>query len=58
MEVDGHIFGISAGDQAVIPPGVAQRVTSEGEADLRFYCLYTPRFQPSGYVNLEAESHL
>ena len=56
MEVDGHKFGISAGDQVVIPPGVAQRVTSEGEADLRFYCLCAPRFQPGCYVNLEAEA--
>lgn len=56
MEVDSHIFGITAGDQVVIPPGIAQRVTSEGDADLRFYCLCTPRFQPGCYVNLEAEA--
>jgi mannose-6-phosphate isomerase-like protein (cupin superfamily) len=58
MEVDGHLFGITRGDQVVIPPGAAQRVTSEGETDLRFYCLCTPRFQPSCYVNLEADSSL
>ena len=58
MEVDGHSFGISAGDQVVIPPGIAQRVTSEGGVDLRFYCLCAPRFRPECYVNLEAESQL
>jgi mannose-6-phosphate isomerase-like protein (cupin superfamily) len=58
MEVDGDLFGITAGDQVVIPPGVAQRVTGEGETDLRFYCLCTPRFQPGCYVNLEADSSL
>jgi mannose-6-phosphate isomerase-like protein (cupin superfamily) len=58
MEVDGQVFGIAAGDQVVIPPGVAQRVTSEGETDLRFYCLCTPRFQPGCYVNLETDSCL
>jgi mannose-6-phosphate isomerase-like protein (cupin superfamily) len=58
VEVDGHLFGITRGDQVVIPPGVAQRITSEGETDLRFYCLCTPRFQPSCYVNLEADSSL
>ena len=53
VEVDGKAFDISAGDQVVIPPGVAQRVTSVGDADLRFYCLCTPRFQVGCYVNLE-----
>ena len=56
MEVDGHIFVISACDQVVIPPGASQRVTNGGEADLRFYCLCTPRFQPGCYVNLEAQA--
>jgi mannose-6-phosphate isomerase-like protein (cupin superfamily) len=58
MEVGGHLFGITPGDQVVIPPSAAQRVTSEGETDLRFYCLCTPRFLPSCYVNLEADSSL
>ena len=56
MEVDGQTFAISAGDQVVIPPGVSQRVSNEGESDLRFYCLCTPRFQPECYVNLESQA--
>jgi mannose-6-phosphate isomerase-like protein (cupin superfamily) len=54
MEVDGHEFAIGAGDQVVIPPGISQRVTSTGDADLRFYCLCTPRFLPQCYLNLDA----
>ncbi len=54
MEVDGRRFAIQPGDQVVIPPGVSQRVTSDGQEDLRFYCLCTPKFEPECYVNLEA----
>ena len=53
MEVDGQSFPVETGDQVVIPPGIAQRITSEGDIDLRFYCLCTPRFVPMSYVNLE-----
>ena len=53
MEVDGDQFDISRGDQVVIPSGKSQRVTAQGDSDLRFYCLCTPRFLPDCYVNLE-----
>lgn len=53
MEVNGQAFAISAGDQVVIPPGVSQRVSSQGDTELRFYCLCAPRFRPACYVNLE-----
>ena len=53
MEVAGEKFPITSGDQVVIPPGVSQRVTSTGNADLRFYCLCTPRFSTDSYKNLE-----
>ena len=55
MEVDGESFPIETGDQVVIPPGASQRITSEGDIDLRFYCLCTPRFVPISYVNLEED---
>ena len=58
IEIDGHLFGITPGDKVVIPPGAAQRVTSEDETDLRFYCLCTPRFQPGCYVNLVSDGVL
>ena len=53
MELDGDSFDIVVGDQAVIPAGISQRVTALGDEDLKFYCLCTPRFDPSAYINLE-----
>ena len=52
MEVDGNQFAIAAGDQVIIPPGIAQRVTATSDEDLRFYCLCTPHFTPDVYLNL------
>jgi mannose-6-phosphate isomerase-like protein (cupin superfamily) len=54
MEVNGEVFQVGPGDQAVIPAGASQRITALGTKDLRFYCLCTPRFVPQTYVNLEA----
>lgn len=53
LEVDGERQLLKPGDQAVIPAGAAQRIENTGESDLEFYCLCTPRFCPSRYVNLE-----
>lgn len=53
MQVDEQTFEIGAADKVVIPPGVAQRVTAISEEDLQFYCICTPRFTPSCYLNLE-----
>ena len=53
MEVSGDTFEIRVGDQVVVPAGASQRITAVGEAELRFYCLCTPRFVPDTYVNLE-----
>ncbi len=52
-EVGSEAFEIGAGDQVMVPAGVAQRITALGEANLRFYCLCVPRFVPGAYVNLE-----
>ncbi len=38
---------VGPGDVVVIPPGTPQRITNDGPGELRFYCLCTPRFQPS-----------
>lgn len=56
MEVDNYRFAVSEGDNVVIPAGVPQRITNNGDSDLVFYCICTPRFQPECYVNLEPES--
>lgn len=53
VEVDGVRQRLATGDQAVIPAGAAQRVFNDGDGDLEFYCLCTPRFFPESYVNLE-----
>lgn len=53
VEVDGVRQHLRIGDQAVIPAGAAQRIENTGPGQLVFYCLCTPRFMPSSYVNLE-----
>ncbi len=53
VEVDGVKQLLRVGDQAVIPAGAAQRIENTGPGQLVFYCLCTPRFVPSSYVNLE-----
>jgi len=53
LEIDGERQALKVGDQAVIPAGAAQRIENTGAGDLEFYCLCTPRFVPSAYVNLE-----
>lgn len=55
IEIDGESARVVAGDQVVIPPGISQRITNTGGADLEFYCICTPRFEPHCYVVLEEE---
>lgn len=52
-EIDGVEQLLQVGDQAIIPAGAAQRIRNDGDTDLEFYCLCTPRFIPDCYVNLE-----
>ena len=40
---------VTPGDAVFIPPGVRQRITNTGAADLVFYCICTPRFTPACY---------
>jgi mannose-6-phosphate isomerase-like protein (cupin superfamily) len=44
---------VGPGDVVVIPAGAPQRVTNDGDDDLVFYCVCTPRFRPHGYRALE-----
>ena len=44
---------VAPGDVVVIPTGTAQRVTNDGDSDLVFYCVCTPRFRPDAYRALE-----
>jgi mannose-6-phosphate isomerase-like protein (cupin superfamily) len=42
---------VGPGDVVLIPPGAAQRIANTGDDDLVFYCLCTPRFRQSKYIN-------
>ena len=54
MEVGGgEPFAVSSGDVVVIPAGISQRITSTGDADLRFQCVCMPRFTEDSYHSLE-----
>ena len=40
------------GDVVVIPAGCRQRITNDGECDLLFHALCTPRFRPEAYEDV------
>lgn len=44
---------VGPGDMVIIPRGVRQRIRNDGQDDLVFYCLCTPRFRPEDYRTLE-----
>jgi mannose-6-phosphate isomerase-like protein (cupin superfamily) len=54
---------VKAGDQVpepveavnvvVIPAGTPQQITNDGDSELIFYCMCTPRFTPDCYEALE-----
>lgn len=48
---------VGVGDVVIIPPETSQKITNTGKTDLVFYCICTPRFTESCYVN-EAEKAL
>jgi len=53
MEVNGERYTVKSGDKVIIPAGASQRISNTGATDLEFYCVCTPRFEPSCYINLE-----
>ena len=44
---------VGPGDVVAIPSGTPQQITNDGESDLVFYCVCSPRFSPDGYTSLE-----
>jgi mannose-6-phosphate isomerase-like protein (cupin superfamily) len=46
---------VTVGDVVVIPPLTSQKVTNMGSTDLVFYCVCTPRFTETCYVDEEPE---
>lgn len=44
---------VGPGDVVVIPPDTPQRIENLGDADLVFYCVCSPAFDPDHYRELE-----
>ena len=44
---------VGPGDVVSIPAGTAQQITNNGDTDLIFYCICSPRFTPDCYEALE-----
>ncbi|HST08821.1 MAG TPA: cupin domain-containing protein, partial [Terriglobales bacterium] len=40
---------VAPGDVVVIPPGISQKAMNDGQVDLIFYCVCTPRFSQKAY---------
>jgi mannose-6-phosphate isomerase-like protein (cupin superfamily) len=53
VEIGDRRATVEPGDVVVIPAGTPQRITNDGQDDLVFYCVCTPRFRPEGYRALE-----
>ena len=52
---DGPPADVGPGAVVLIPPGIRQRITNTGEADLIFLAVCTPRFTRTVYQDLEPE---
>jgi mannose-6-phosphate isomerase-like protein (cupin superfamily) len=53
VEVGDLQQAVEPGDVVVIPAGAPQRITNDGDEDLVFYCVCSPRFRQHGYRALE-----
>ena len=51
--IDGETKRLAAGDVVVIPAGCPQQIRNDGEDDLVFLAICTPRFVPECYRDLE-----
>jgi mannose-6-phosphate isomerase-like protein (cupin superfamily) len=57
VEVEGIApTAVGPGDVVLIPPGAAQRIRNDGEDDLVFLAVCTPRFVPEAYEDVEETS--
>jgi mannose-6-phosphate isomerase-like protein (cupin superfamily) len=43
---------VGAGDLVLIPPGIRQRISNDGDTDLVFYAICSPRFSPERYCQI------
>jgi mannose-6-phosphate isomerase-like protein (cupin superfamily) len=46
---------VGPGAVVLVPPGVRQRITNIGDADLIFLAICLPRFTPGGYEDLDPD---
>jgi len=44
---------VASGDLVIIPKTVAQKIQNDGDCDLYFLCVCTPRFSQECYTSLE-----
>jgi len=44
---------LATGDHLLIPAGAPQRISNQGDSDLIFLCICTPRFEWDNYQSLE-----
>jgi mannose-6-phosphate isomerase-like protein (cupin superfamily) len=57
VEVEGLApTAVGPGDVVLIPPGAAQRIRNDGEDELVFLAVCTPRFVPGAYEDVEETS--
>ena len=49
---------ITIHDQIIVPANASQRIMNNGNEDMEFYCVCTPRFMPHHYINLETKNDL
>ncbi|MBK1716839.1 cupin domain-containing protein [Thiocystis violacea] len=47
---------VGAGDLVHIPAGLGQRIRNDGERDLVFLAICTPRFRPPAYEDIDPAS--
>jgi len=50
---DAKLERVGPGDVVVIPPGVTQKIQNDGQLDLIFYAICSPRFTQNAYEQLE-----
>ena len=54
VDIGGIENDVSPGDVILIPAGTTQRIRNNGDEDLVFLCVCTPRFEPAHYEDREA----
>ena len=48
-------IAVGAGDLVLIPPGISQRISNDGNTDLVFYAICSPPFSPERYCQIDTK---